>query len=260
MDKMISTKKWLHNKYVLYSTLAVSCIFLLWLLLANKFGLIFLFALIAYIIYCFNRNMIIVLGLSVIITYIATLVFKVREGFTEGSGDGTVADNIKNNLNEKKTNIQNKIANAKATLSTDSTTGSTTTGSTTTGSTTTGSTTTGSTTTGSTTTDGTTTTTDGTSTVQGMNNISSNKKYNRIDYASTVEDAYDDLNKILGPGGISRLTTDTSKLMDQQLQLADAMKNMGPLIESAKSLMKGFDFNNLDGIAKMAKNLYNPQS
>ena len=91
------------------------------------------------------------------------------------------------------------------------------------------------------------------STDEAMNNISGGKKQARIDYASTMEDAYDDLNKILGGEGISRLTNDTNKLMEQQLMLADAMKNMGPLIDSAKALMQGFDFNNLDNIASMAK-------
>ena len=35
-----------------------------------------------------------------------------------------------------------------------------------------------------------------------------------------------DLNKIIGGDGIKRLTDDTQKLMNQQLQLAEAMKNM----------------------------------
>jgi hypothetical protein len=42
----------------------------------------------------------------------------------------------------------------------------------------------------------------------------------KIDYASTIEDAYDDLNKILGSDGIKRLTDDTQGLMKQQMELA----------------------------------------
>jgi len=81
------------------------------------------------------------------------------------------------------------------------------------------------------------------------------KNDNRIDYAATVEDAYDDLNKILGGDGIKRLTDDTQKLMGQQLQLAEAMKGMSPLLNQAKQLLSGFDLKNLDGIAGMAKSL-----
>ena len=64
-------------------------------------------------------------------------------------------------------------------------------------------------------------------------------KYN-IDYASTIEDAYDDLNKIIGSDGIKNLTSDTQNLMQQQLKLAETMKGMGPLIEQMGPLMQSF--------------------
>uniref|UniRef100_A0A6C0D9E4 Uncharacterized protein n=1 Tax=viral metagenome TaxID=1070528 RepID=A0A6C0D9E4_9ZZZZ len=85
-----------------------------------------------------------------------------------------------------------------------------------------------------------------------------NKKNNRIDYAATVEDAYSDLSKVLGGDGIKNLTSDTQKLMKQQLQLAEAMQSMTPLLEQAKSLIGGFDMKNFDGIASLAKNLNMP--
>ena len=82
-----------------------------------------------------------------------------------------------------------------------------------------------------------------------------------IDYASTVEDAYDELNKILGSDGIKRLTNDTQNLMKQQLQLAESMKSMKPLIDGMTPLMeqaKGLlgnmgDNGNLNNLANMAK-------
>lgn len=64
-----------------------------------------------------------------------------------------------------------------------------------------------------------------------------NRGYN-IDYATTIEDAYDELNKILGSDGIKRLTNDTQKLMNQQLKLAEAMKGMGPVMESITPMVK----------------------
>jgi hypothetical protein len=85
-------------------------------------------------------------------------------------------------------------------------------------------------------------------------NVMSNKRRNRIDYASTIEDAYGDLNNILGSDGIKKLTDDTQRLMTQQLQLADAMKSMTPLMENAKTMLQGFDLKNLDGLADLAKN------
>jgi hypothetical protein len=59
-----------------------------------------------------------------------------------------------------------------------------------------------------------------------------------IDYASTVEDAYDQLNKILGSDGIKRLTDDTQNLMKQQLQLAESMKSMTPIIQGMGPMLK----------------------
>jgi len=82
-----------------------------------------------------------------------------------------------------------------------------------------------------------------------------------IDYASTVEDAYDELNKILGSDGIKRLTNDTQGLMKQQLKLAESMKSMQPLIagmapimQQAKGLLEGMgDNGNLGNLADIAK-------
>ena len=65
-----------------------------------------------------------------------------------------------------------------------------------------------------------------------------NSKGYNIDYASTVEDAYDELNKILGSDGIKRLTSDTQNLMKQQMQLAESMKSMQPLIAGMGPVMK----------------------
>ena len=80
-----------------------------------------------------------------------------------------------------------------------------------------------------------------------------NKRQSKLDYAATVENAYGDLNNLLGGDGIKRLTQDTQTLMTQQVQLADAMKSMSPLMENAKSLLQGFDMKNLNELAGMAK-------
>ncbi len=59
-----------------------------------------------------------------------------------------------------------------------------------------------------------------------------------IDYATTIEDAYDQLNSILGKDGIKNLTADTERLMQQQAQLAGSLKDMGPLIEKMGPMME----------------------
>jgi hypothetical protein len=86
----------------------------------------------------------------------------------------------------------------------------------------------------------------------------------KIDYAATIEDAYDDLNKILGSDGIKNLTDDTQRLMKQQMQLAESMKSMAPIIEKmlpmaekAKDMMTSMDKdgNGMSGILDMAKKM-----
>jgi hypothetical protein len=85
-----------------------------------------------------------------------------------------------------------------------------------------------------------------------------------IDYASTIEDAYDELNNIIGGDGIKKLTGDTQNLIKQQLQLAEAMKSMGPLVQQMGPLMesvgpmleqaKGMMGTGGNNIADLAKN------
>jgi hypothetical protein len=71
------------------------------------------------------------------------------------------------------------------------------------------------------------------------NKASGNKKekYN-IDYASTIEEAYDNLNSVIGGDGMSKLTEDTKKLMLQQQQLAKTMESMGPIVEKMAPMLQ----------------------
>jgi len=76
---------------------------------------------------------------------------------------------------------------------------------------------------------------------EGKSGFEVGRRKNRgyeIDYATTIEDAYDELNNILGSDGIQRLTSDTQNLMKQQMQLAEAMKGMGPVIKSIAPMVE----------------------
>ena len=87
----------------------------------------------------------------------------------------------------------------------------------------------------------------------------------KIDYAATIEDSYDQLNKILGSEGIKNLTTDTQRLMQQQLDLSDSMNSMKPLIEGIMPMadklqgmmksMDGGESGGLGGIMDMANKM-----
>ena len=64
------------------------------------------------------------------------------------------------------------------------------------------------------------------------------KNNNQLDYAATVENAYGDLDKILGSDGIKNLTRDTERLMKEQQKLGKVMENMGPMVGQVKEMMK----------------------
>jgi hypothetical protein len=85
-----------------------------------------------------------------------------------------------------------------------------------------------------------------------------NRGYN-IDYATTVEDAYDQLNTILGGEGVQRLTSDTQNLVKQQMQLAKAMESMAPMMHSLAPMVKNLQSmmgnTNFDSMAGLAEKL-----
>jgi hypothetical protein len=82
---------------------------------------------------------------------------------------------------------------------------------------------------------------------------------NRIDYASTLEQAYDNIENIIGEDGVRGLTDQTKSLMNQQKQLMENMKDMGPLLKSAEGFMKQITGNGgIGGITNMLKGFATP--
>jgi len=82
---------------------------------------------------------------------------------------------------------------------------------------------------------------------------------NRIDYASTLEQAYDNIENIIGEDGVRGLTDQTKSLMNQQKLLMDNMKDMGPLLKSAEGFMKQVTGGGgIGGITEMLKGFATP--
>ena len=86
----------------------------------------------------------------------------------------------------------------------------------------------------------------------------------KIDYASTIEGAYDELNKILGSDGIKSLTNDTQRLMSQQMELAKSMEAMTPIVQKmlpmadkAQKMMESMNNggNGMSSLLDMAKKM-----
>ena len=69
-----------------------------------------------------------------------------------------------------------------------------------------------------------------------------------IDVQSTQQAAYNNLNKLIGDGGFSKMTKDTEKLMSQQENLAKAMESIGPLVQNAEKMMQGLNLDKFTGM------------
>jgi len=273
--------KLLTNKYFLYFIVFLAGANVLGYLVTNKINAVIFFALICLLMANFSKNMVVVLIVAIIATNLLMVNGKMREGFTEGTTELT--DEQKQNI---KTEVQQDAQAIKANrASTAAAPVPTTTDATTTDATTTDATTTDATT------DATTTTTTSTAApaavsrpnagalkakVQGTTATttadveegfapagvgqSGNKrgalggpaKPSRIDYATTLEDAYDNLDKILGSGGMKSLSADTEKLMNQQKNLFDSMNSMMPLVGKAQDMLKGFDMDKIGKLANMS--------
>lgn len=75
---------------------------------------------------------------------------------------------------------------------------------------------------------------------------------NRVDYAATMEQAYNNLQGILGNGGMEKLTNETKGLIDQQKNLMKTLNDMQPMMKMAKDTMSGL---NLDSMTKSLQNM-----
>ena len=196
----------LTNKIVLNVVCVLSALNMIGYLVTNNLTAILFFIVLAILIVQFNKNMIIVLGIPLILVnfFVAMGMSKMIEGNTT-MGDATTADDKKNDDTKNSDTKKKMDKPAKKTNQ------------------------------------------DLPMTPLDTSNYETDEAFevgrakrggSKIDYASTVEDAYDQLNSILGSDGIKNLTGDTQKLMKQQMQLAESMKNIGPMIEGLGPMMK----------------------
>ena len=219
----------LTNKLVLTIIFWLSLTNIIGYLIYGKFDIVVYFILIALILYNFSKNMIIVLGAPLILVNFYVLgKSRFKEGLENKPNDATTTTPTR----DPSANATQK-AEIKADISehVDPETKA--------------------------------------SLGQGGFEVGRNKgksKYN-IDYASTVEDAYDELNNILGSDGIKSLTSDTQNLMQQQKQLTEAMSqisplmnNIGPLLKQAQTMMGTMKSNGgVDQLNQLAKQ-FNPSA
>ena len=219
-----SVSKLLTNRYVLYLVALLALFNVIGYMMMDKTQIVILFILIGYLMTHFSKNMVIVLLVPLVLVNLLTSGMMMKEGFSEGMcADGETEVDGKC-VPDKKTGDDNSAVTEPLTNSImacgesekfDEKTGKcVATG----------------------------------ATAETFASAGGRKGGSRVDMGSTLEQAYDDLNSVLGSDGIKNLTADTQNLMKQQLHLAEAMKEMGPLMQQAQSMLKTL---NIDGIGDL---------
>ena len=80
----------------------------------------------------------------------------------------------------------------------------------------------------------------------------------KINYASTLESAYDNLDKLLSSDSINKMTTDTQRLAEKQQVLMGNIEKLVPFIGKAENLLKGMNSDKMGGmLEKMQEQMTN---
>lgn len=213
----VAVSKFLTNKIVLNAVVIIAILNIIGYIATGKYNEVVFFVVLALLLTYFSKNMIIVLGVPIILVNLyAANKLSFLEGMENNASatttpDKTTTSNDKNKHKETIKKINNQDAKSKQGLPITPLDANTTT----------------------------TNTSDSNATTDESFEVGRGKKKGyEIDYASTVEDAYDSLNKILGSDGVKRLTGDTQQLLKQQQQLAESMQSMAPMIKSMAPMMK----------------------
>jgi hypothetical protein len=229
-----AVSKLLANKLVLNIVAIIAFINVFSYMVVGNLNNVFFFIILSILVRYFSKNMIIVLGIPLIIVNLYSISMRSsKEGLENSTNKVTTNKDTTNKDTTNKTNTQSVPSTQE---NSDTTTQTTSIAS-----------------------------VNDQPTVNEQFELNDKRRKSKIDYASTIEDAYDDLNKILGGGGVKQLTQDTQGLMKQQLELAKSMeamtpliKGMMPMINQAQGMLNNLnDTSNggLGNIMNFAKNL-----
>jgi hypothetical protein len=239
-NKLLNNKL-LNNKITLFIVSALALFSLYMHITKSNFSAVLLFFLTAALVYSFTKNMILVLGASFIVTTIASMsknLFGLKEGFKEEKDE---ADPEQVESTAKEAAIVKKMKKTETDATTDADAHAD-------------------------------------ATTEQTTDKSNNKKKSNFDNqrlapalfntpskksveqqlgkATEVEQAYDNLEKIMGTEKINSISTDTKDLIKQQNELIKQLKTMTPALNSAMSSLGNLDLNKLTGMFSSAtKNL-----
>ena len=177
------------NKYVLYIILAISIVNILGYLTMNDFGSITLFILVAILTNYFNKNM----GIILVVSLFVTNLLVSKEYINKKIEQYRIKESFKSKIKEPEEEINITIDQY------------------------------------------------GDDDDYEAYEDTEVKKKNKIDYATTFEQAYDNLEQSVGKDGIEGLTTETNDLILKQQQLVNNVKKLGPFLKQAETFLERYN-------------------
>ena len=75
-----------------------------------------------------------------------------------------------------------------------------------------------------------------------------NGKKPKLDYAGTVEAAYDNLDDLLSSDAIKNMTADTQRLAEKQKQLINNIGKLEPVMQKAGKMLDGIDMSSINNM------------
>ena len=83
-----------------------------------------------------------------------------------------------------------------------------------------------------------------------VDDIMEGKKTPKVDYASTLESAYDNLDKLLGSDAIRSMSDDTQRLAEKQKKLMGNIQKLEPMMNKAGKMLEGLDMGKMGDMLK----------
>ena len=74
------------------------------------------------------------------------------------------------------------------------------------------------------------------------------KKKPKVDYAGTLEAAYDNLDNLLSSDALKNMSNDTQRLAEKQKTLMGNIKKLEPMMQKAGAMLDGLDMQGMQGM------------
>ena len=80
------------------------------------------------------------------------------------------------------------------------------------------------------------------------------KKKPKVDYAGTLEAAYDNLDNLLSSDALKNMSNDTQRLAEKQKTLMGNIKKLEPMMQKAGAMLEGLDMQGMQGMIQSLSN------